>query len=81
MPDPDLLTAIVADPNDETRWLNLARWFADNGRDDDAAAVRVFWPALLTEGGERSTQRRARACGESLCCSSRLRPDNKRAFT
>jgi uncharacterized protein (TIGR02996 family) len=34
MPDPDLLAAIVADPEDESPWLNLARWFADNGRDD-----------------------------------------------
>jgi hypothetical protein len=81
MPDPDLRAAIVAGPNDGERWLNLARWFAENGRDDEAAVVRVFWPALLTEGGERSTQRRARAFGESRCCSIRLRPDNNRAFT
>jgi hypothetical protein len=45
-PDPDLLDAIVADSEDESRWLNLARWFADNGRDDEAAVVRVYWQTL-----------------------------------
>jgi uncharacterized protein (TIGR02996 family) len=45
-PDPDLLDAILADPDDESPWLNLARWLWDNGRGDEAAAVRVFWPTL-----------------------------------
>jgi uncharacterized protein (TIGR02996 family) len=45
-PDPDLLDAIPADPDDESPWLNLARWFEDYGRTDEAAAVRVFWRTL-----------------------------------
>jgi uncharacterized protein (TIGR02996 family) len=46
MPDPALLAAIVADPVRESAWLALAGWFLDNGRDDEAAAVRVFWPGM-----------------------------------
>src|SRR5689334_2775192 len=41
-----LTSAIVAHPVDETRWLALAVLLWDNGRDDEAAAVRVFWPVL-----------------------------------
>ena len=47
MPDlPQLVDAIRARPDDGPRWLALAGWLWDNGRDDEAAAVRVFWPAL-----------------------------------
>jgi uncharacterized protein (TIGR02996 family) len=46
MPDPALLAAIRADPDDESPWLNLARWFEDFGRDDEAVAVRAFWRTL-----------------------------------
>jgi len=46
MPDPAMLAAIRADPNDESCWLALAGWLWDNGRDDEAAAVRTFWPAI-----------------------------------
>src|SRR5215207_10004872 len=46
MADPILLAAIPADPDDGARWLALAQWFADNGRDDEATAVRVFWPGM-----------------------------------
>jgi hypothetical protein len=28
-------------------WLALAGWLADNGREDEAAAVRVFFPVLV----------------------------------
>ena len=45
-PDPALLAAIRADPDDGARWLALAGWFRDDGRDDESAAVRVFWLAL-----------------------------------
>jgi uncharacterized protein (TIGR02996 family) len=45
-PDPDLLVAIRAAPDTESPWLALAGWFRDNGRDDEAAAVRVFWPVM-----------------------------------
>ena len=31
---------------DATHWLPRAGWLPDNGRDDEAAAVRVFWPAI-----------------------------------
>jgi uncharacterized protein (TIGR02996 family) len=55
MPEPYLLAAIRADPDDGPRWLALALWFADNGRDDEAAAVRVFWRTL----GDRPRVRRS----------------------
>lgn len=41
-----ILSAIRDDPDEETRWLSLARWLSDNGRDDEAVAVRVLWPTL-----------------------------------
>jgi uncharacterized protein (TIGR02996 family) len=54
-PDPTLLAAILADPDSEAAWLALAGWLRDNGRDDEAAAVRVFWPALRNSlGGGRT---------------------------
>jgi hypothetical protein len=28
------------------RWLALAFWYRDNGRDDEAAVVQVFRPTL-----------------------------------
>jgi hypothetical protein len=28
------------------RWLALAGWLLDKGRDDEAVAVRVYWPAF-----------------------------------
>jgi hypothetical protein len=47
MPDlPALIGAIREWPDDERRWLALSSWLWDNGRDDEAAAVRVFWPTL-----------------------------------
>lgn len=49
-----LLGPLRANPEDEARWLALSRWFADNGRDDEAVAVRMFWPSLrdnVTEVG------------------------------
>lgn len=58
MPDaPDLtgiLDAIRVRPDDGDRWLNLASWLGDNGRYDEAVAVRVYWPTLrdnITECG------------------------------
>ena len=55
MTDPALLAAILADPDDEAAWLALAAWLRDEGRDDEAAAVRVFWPALRNSlGGGRT---------------------------
>jgi hypothetical protein len=41
-----LLDAIRADPDDGARWLDLASWLWVQGRDDEAIAVRVFWPTL-----------------------------------
>jgi hypothetical protein len=46
LPPPELLDTIRANPDDGPRWLALAGWYWDNGRDDEAVAVRVFWPAL-----------------------------------
>src|SRR5206468_10472908 len=31
---------------DGAPWQALAQWYADNGREDEALAVRVFWPTL-----------------------------------
>ena len=30
----------------EARWLALSSWLWDNGRYDEAVAVRVFWPVI-----------------------------------
>jgi hypothetical protein len=80
MPDlPAILDAIRERPDDGKRWTALASWLWDNGRDDEAAAVRAFWPALrdtVVEAGvsldetlrqvashARTLGRRARAMG------------------
>lgn len=39
--DPDLIAACLADPGDRTRRLVLADWLADQGREDDADALRA----------------------------------------
>jgi hypothetical protein len=41
-----LLCAIQERPDDGHRWLALASWLWDNDRNDEAAAVQVFWPTL-----------------------------------
>lgn len=49
MSDPDLavlLTSLRERPDDGHRWLALASWLWDHDRDDEAAAVQVFWPTL-----------------------------------
>jgi len=51
----DHLDAIRSNPDDESRWLALAGWLWDNGRDDEAAVVRVFWPTQ----GQHDRVRRA----------------------
>jgi hypothetical protein len=43
---PSLLAAIRSEPEAEPRWLALAAFLWNNGLDDDAAVVRVFWPAI-----------------------------------
>lgn len=43
---PAILGAIRDRPDEEARWLALASWLRDNGPEDEAAAVRVFWPTL-----------------------------------
>jgi hypothetical protein len=43
---PAILDAIRADADVETHWLALSQWLGDNGRDDEAVAVRVFWAIL-----------------------------------
>ena len=43
---PDILATIEARPDQGTRWLALSSWLSERGRDDEAAAVRVFWPGL-----------------------------------
>jgi len=47
VPDlPVILDAIREKPDDGPRWLALASWLRDNGRDDEAAAVRTLWPTF-----------------------------------
>jgi hypothetical protein len=47
MPDlPSIPTAIREQPDDGPRWLAYAQWPTNNCRDDEAVAVRVFWPTL-----------------------------------
>jgi len=41
-----LLNAIDDRPDNRSRWLALSSWLWDNGRDDEAGAVRVLWPTL-----------------------------------
>jgi uncharacterized protein (TIGR02996 family) len=41
-----ILNAIRERPDDGHRWLALASWLWDHDRDDEAAAVQVFWPNL-----------------------------------
>ena len=51
---PTILAAITVHPNEALRWLALASWLWDNGRDDEAAAIGTFWPVLrdnLVEAG------------------------------
>jgi uncharacterized protein (TIGR02996 family) len=43
---PDLMDALARNPDDRERWLALAAWYQENGRGDEAAAVRVFWPSI-----------------------------------
>jgi uncharacterized protein (TIGR02996 family) len=42
----EILEAIRERPDDRNRWLALASWLWDNGRDDEALVVRVLWPTL-----------------------------------
>jgi hypothetical protein len=44
--DETLVGAIRENAAVESRWLALSRWLWDNGRADEAAAGRVFWPSL-----------------------------------
>jgi hypothetical protein len=41
-----LLDAIRESPDFGGHWNALACWLWDNGRDDEAFAVRVLWPTL-----------------------------------
>jgi uncharacterized protein (TIGR02996 family) len=41
-----ILDAIRVRPNDVTNWLALAGWLTDNGENDEAATVRVFFPVM-----------------------------------
>jgi hypothetical protein len=41
-----ILNAGRSNPDNSARWLALASCLRDNGRDDEAAAVRMFYPVL-----------------------------------
>jgi hypothetical protein len=42
----EILNSVRERPDDGRRWFDLASWLWDNGRDDEAVAVRVLWPTL-----------------------------------
>jgi hypothetical protein len=47
MPEPaDLQSAIRSDSDRVSGWLALAAHYRNEGWDDEAAVLRVFWPAL-----------------------------------
>ena len=43
---PAILDAITHDRESEALWRAYAPWLSDNGRDDEAAAIHAFWPAI-----------------------------------
>jgi uncharacterized protein (TIGR02996 family) len=43
---PAILDRLRAAPDEAAHWLAWADWLRDNGRDDEAAAVRMFHPAI-----------------------------------
>jgi hypothetical protein len=52
---PAILDRIRQEPDHEPHWFALARWFCDNGQNDLAAVVRVFWPAMRDSLGPQRT--------------------------
>jgi hypothetical protein len=47
MPDlPAILEGVRQEPDDARRWLALAAWYATSGREDEATALRMFWPVV-----------------------------------
>ena len=47
MPDLSyMLNAIATNPDDGSRWQAVAQWYRDNGQENEALTVRVFWPML-----------------------------------
>src|SRR5688572_14188205 len=50
-----ILTAIHFRPDNEAAWLALAAHYRENGPDDEAAAVRVFWRAMRGDIAERGS--------------------------
>src|SRR5438309_680017 len=50
---PAILDAIRANPGEERHWLALAAWHWDDGRDDETAIIRVFWPTLRDDMANR----------------------------
>lgn len=49
-----ILDAIALRPADSAAWQAFAQWLADNGRDDEAAVVRVYWRVLADTLAVRS---------------------------
>jgi hypothetical protein len=41
-----VLRAVRDRPDDGGAWARLTDWLRDNGHDDEADAVRAFWPAI-----------------------------------
>src|SRR5690349_13987020 len=41
-----LLNAISDAPDDPDRWIALACWLGNNGKDDESNVVRLLWPTL-----------------------------------
>ncbi len=41
-----ILRALRDRPDDGAAWARFTDWLVDNGHDDEADAVRAFWPAI-----------------------------------
>ena len=41
-----ILESVAQGADSQAAWLSLAEWLRDNGGDDEASAVRVFWSAI-----------------------------------
>ena len=79
-----ILESVNQNSDDQSAWLSLAEWLRDNGNDDEASAVRVFWSAIadsiamgmmieqalkLVRKNARNLGRKARDIDEASVCN------------
>jgi hypothetical protein len=43
---PTLMQSVRENPGDKAGWLALSFWMWSDGREDEAAVLRVLWPTL-----------------------------------